>query len=276
MSRKRPGRRVLKLAAIILMVYLAWLAAAWLLQNRLMFPRHFAGPATDTPPPGVSLRWHDIGDGDRVEVWLALPPDATADDPAPLVVFFHGNAELIEHQIDLIRAMTEHGVGMLLVEYRGYGRSGGVPTERALIADARAVVDEVAALPEVDGDRIVYHGRSLGGGVAAGLAAVRPPAALILESTFTSASSMAGRYLVPPPLVRSPMRTDRVLRGFDGPVLILHGRADGIVPFSHGERLARIAPDATLITRDRGHNDLVLDWGWYTGALREFLDETVR
>ena len=88
-------------------------------------------------------------------------------------------------------------VRVLLPEYRGYGRSAGSPSQRAITEDLIAFYDLLARRPEVDAQRVVFHGRSLGGGAVCDLARHRKPAAVILMSTFTSMKRMAPRYLVP-------------------------------------------------------------------------------
>jgi fermentation-respiration switch protein FrsA (DUF1100 family) len=141
-----------------------------------------------------------------------------------------------------------------------------------VVADAAAFVEAVATRPEVDAGRIVFHGRSLGGGVACALAERRAPVGLIVESTFTSVTSMAARYLVPPLLVRNPFRNDAFLRRFAGPVLIMHGSADGIVPVRHGRRLHEIAPGSVYAECVSGHNDFPPDWDWYEAHIRALLE----
>jgi fermentation-respiration switch protein FrsA (DUF1100 family) len=112
----------------------------------------------------------------------------------------------------------------------------------------------------VDAERVIAYGRSLGGGAAAQLAARRPVAGLVLVSSFSSVRDFARRYLVPPGLVRDPFDTVRVLRDFEGPVLIFHGRRDATIPYRHAEALARAAPGARLVSYDCAHNDCPPDF----------------
>ncbi len=255
-----------------LIAYIAWLGTAWLIQGSILFPRGYAGPATRDAPEGAETLWIETDAGDRVEAWLAVPPGATAGAPAPLVMFFHGNAELIEHNAPLMEAYWRAGFASLLMEYRGYGRSGGTPSERGIVADAVEALDRVTARETIDGDRVVLHGRSLGGGIAAQVARRRPPAGIILESAFTSVASMMRRFLLPPFMARHPLRTDEALRGYDGPALIVHGTRDTIVPFAHGEKLAAISDRFELVRTESGHNDLVFDWGWYVETVVGFAE----
>ena len=167
------------------------------------------------------------------------------------------------------------GVSSLMVEYRGYGRSDGSPGQRAIVDDTAKALELVLQRAEVDRARLIYHGRSIGGGVVCALAERIEPSAMILESTFTSAAGMATRFGVPGFLLNSPFRNDRVVKGFAGPILLLHGTADEIIPVSHARKLKAMAKSATLIEQDAGHNDYPRDaakmWedieGWLGGML---------
>jgi fermentation-respiration switch protein FrsA (DUF1100 family) len=117
--------------------------------------------------------------------------------------------------------------------------------------------DLMSRRPEVDKTRIVFHGRSLGGAVAADLARQRKPAAIILESTPASVAAMAWRYLAPPCLVASPYRTDRVLPTLAAPILLMHGRNDEIIGVANGRRLHEVAPGSVYLEFNGGHNDMV-------------------
>src|SRR5690606_26574574 len=112
--------------------------------------------------------------------------------------------------------------------YRGYGRSDGTPTQDGITRDFIAFYDLIAQRPDVDPIRIVFHGRSLGGGAVAALAQHRTPRAMVLESTFTGVPAMAKRFLVPPFLVRDKFDTMGTLRHYEGPSLILHGEHDEV------------------------------------------------
>lgn len=261
--------------------YTAIVAGAWAVQEKILFPSYATGPATADPPAGVERWWVDqstteAGGSGRTEVWFSPSPHATAERPGPVVLYFHGNAELIEHRHwELARIYHPRGISLLLVEYRGYGNSDGTPGERTIVADALAALERTLEKPNVDADRVIYHGRSIGGGVAGALAMARPPAGLVLETTFTSIVAMAHRRFMPGFVVRHPFRTDRTLRDhFGGPVLVMHGDADPIIPVSHGRRLAQLAGDrGTYIEMNGvGHNDFGSDLDAYERAVGGWLD----
>ena len=259
----------------VVVIYALWLAFLWISQDRLIFPgaydRH---RSTGFPkPPGAETWWLDTPGGSRTEAWFCTGAGRGADAPGPLLVFAHGNAELIDDQLGLADHYVRLGFSVLLVEYRGFGRSTGRPSERGLVADFAAMLDRALRRPEVDAQRVIYHGRSLGGGVVAQLAARRPPAAMILESTFTSLASMTGRYLAPPSLVRYPFRTDRVVARLDTPLLILHGTRDEVIPIANGRRLHQLAPGSAYVEFDAGHNDFPPDERAYWAVIDAFLGQ---
>jgi len=267
---RRP-RTFLRLLAIIAGVYIAWCGLLFTVQDSLVYLPGLAGkPLPDRLiPAGVQRVWVEPEGAVRVEGWLWVPPGG----PAPLVVLMHGNAELIDHCTDNAEAWLRRGYAVLLPEYRGYGRSGGNPGQDAILADVLAMLALAREHPGVASGPIVLHGRSLGTGIAAQVAArlQESPRAMVLESPFTSIASFAWKYGVPPALVRNPYRTDQVLPTLTCPILILHSRHDEVVPFAHGERLASLNPGARLVELSGSHNaGLSLQPGYWR-AIDEFL-----
>ncbi len=257
--------------------YLLYATLLWVVQRRVIFPGVARG--SDPPPStlldGVERVWflHDEG---RVEGWY-MPPHPEAGDPwagaRPAAVFFHGNGELIDDWVGLLRPFPEAlGMGVLLVEYPGYGRSTGSPTQERIMEVALEAWDWLGERPEVDASRRIAVGRSLGGGVAALLTRHREVSALVLQSTFTSVPDLAReQFFVPGMLVRDPFQALDAVRDYDGPVLVVHGRDDRVVPFDHGRRLADASPRARLHPRACGHNDCPVPGGDYWRALEDFL-----
>ncbi len=252
--RKRRRWRLLLLIVSLLLVAIVIMVFA--LQRRLLFPRHLTEPQPQAANliDGLEEVWIESDQG-PVEGWL-IPGGATAQEPGPAVIFAHGNAELIDYWPVEMAPYREMGVTVLLAEFRGYGRSAGSPSQDRITSDFEAFYDILAARPDVDPDRIIFHGRSMGGGAACALAAERRPAALILQSTFTSLPNMARRFFLPGFLVLDQFDNEALVRDFDGPVLVVHGEQDTLIPFSHGEALrAAAAGPAELVPLTGGHND---------------------
>jgi fermentation-respiration switch protein FrsA (DUF1100 family) len=266
---------VLVVGSLAILGYVAWCGAAYLLQDKILFPcpRAAEPDAVAVRRDGIERIWLATDDGARVESWYLAASGRTASAPGPALIFTHGNGELIDDWPAALEPYRQWGVSILLPEYRGYGRSTGTPSQAAIVADMEQAFQWLAQRPEVDGSRIILHGRSLGGGVAAALAARRPPAALILESTFTSVGAFFNRFAVPEFVCTNPFATDRVVATLGCPVLIFHGSHDEVVPVAHGRRLHELAPRSRYIEMDAGHNDLPPDREQYWASIRRFLTE---
>ncbi len=242
-----------------ILLVLAALAAAvpWFVRSTL-FPRRFAARAAAPPPADAIVARLDAG-GDEIEAWF-LPALDGAPGPRPLLLFAHGNAELIDLWPAAFEAPRRLGLGALLVEYPGYGRSTGRPSERSIARAMVAAFDWAVARPEVDPERVVGYGRSVGGGAVCALARERPLAALVLESSFTGVRDLARGFGVPGFLVLDPFDNLEVLRAFRGPVLIVHGEQDEVAPVAHARQLAAAARGSRLELKACGHNDCPRPW----------------
>ena len=244
------------------------------LLRAVLYPREYAIPARN-PGAGIEglVRMRVESDEGDVEGWF-LPAEAPQPpEGGAAVIFAHGNAELIDYWPEQMQPYRDMGVSVLLAEYRGYGRSAGNPSQERITADFVKFREWLDARDEVDPDRVIYHGRSLGGGAVAQLAAQRKPAAMILESTFTSVAAMAGSFMVPANFISDPYDTLAVLGALgDVPVLVMHGRRDSVVPFGHGEQLAKAAKNVRFEAFDADHNDFPDDVDRYWRVIREFLE----
>lgn len=242
-------RRILRIGLLLGFAYALYLGFLWNIQREMLFPgQHIEAPAR----PNFEVLELETDEGIVEAIWLRNEA-ATPEDPAPVVVWAHGNGQII----DWVPPSTEfyQGLGfhVLIPEYRGFGRSAGTPTQARIVSDFDRFIGMVESRPEVDASRLVYHGYSLGGGVVGALALKRPPHVLILQSTFTSVRAFAWGMAAPELLVRDPFDTMATLREFQGPALIIHGRDDEVVPFEHARRLHKAATRATLLALPGRH-----------------------
>ena len=251
-----------------------WLGGGWLIQRWLVFPRQMI-PEIDRAELDLPERretwWLDTEAG-PVEAWFLPGAGVGAANPGPAVVFAHGNAELIEFNAGWLAPYRALGVSVLLVEYRGYGRSAGSPSQRAIVADFAAATERLVERDDVDGQRLIYHGRSIGCGVLAALSRRRPPAAMILQSSFTRTGALAWSMGYPGFLMRDPFRVADAICRYEGPVLLMHGRDDRIIPPSHSRRLHELASNSTLRWYDCGHNDFPVDSPRFWRDIVDFLN----
>ena len=217
----------------------------------------------------VEQVWYEPESGVRVEGWFVAGDERTGTEPGPAVLFIHGNNHVIDDDWQIHAPYVAAGYSYLAIELRGYGRSTGTPGEDAVIADSLWFYDWLAARPEVDAERIVLHGNSIGGAIAIALAAQREPVALILESTFHSLESLFPRLGVPAALCRFDFRSDLRLQDIEAPILAIHGTRDWIIPMKHSRRIVRDAQNATFVETSAGHMNYDAEWP----AIKPFLAE---
>ena len=238
----------LLLAAIAIYGFYAW--QMWRVQRGLPFPGT-ALPAQAVPAGAQRVAL--AASFGRVEL-VYLPAPAGPVD-APAVLYLHGNYETAASAAREIEPVHALGVHVLAVEFPGYGGAPGAPTLESLREAATLAFDWLARQPRVRADDIVVAGRSIGGGPAALLAVDRPARALLLLSTFSSLEEFAHGRLLPATLIRDRYDNAARVREFAGPVLIMHGRQDPLIPFANAERLATAARGAPLLPLQCGHND---------------------
>lgn len=232
----------------------------------------------DMPPPrwagGAEEVWMDCEDGVRIHgLWWGEP------EGAPVILFLHGNAQEAYSWSLVHEELAPAGCRLLLIDFHGYGKSGGEPHEAGLYLDGKAALQWLHDTG-IEDSGIVVFGKSLGGGVACEIAQDRRFKALVLESTFTSLASVA-RKLFPflprgVPLGEvydSALKLPRALC----PVLIIHGDRDELIPVEEGLALHSIAPEPKelYLVAGAGHNDVSLVAGpTYARRIAAFIDIT--
>jgi uncharacterized protein len=254
--------RVVRAAVIVGLTLAVTLGALWVFQRRLIY-----FPSSAVPPIGSVLpAGEDVvlvtDDGLDLDAWFVPAPTPSG----MTVLVFNGNAGNRGDRARLATALTGHGFDVLLGDYRGYGSNPGSPTEAGLASDARAAVVYLEGRDGIDAERLVYFGESLGAAVAIGLAAERPPAALVLRSPFTSLADVASVHY--PVLPMSWLLWDRYdnlerIPDIDVPVLVIAGSDDRVVPFSQSIRVfdAATGTKDTFIVEGADHNDAALTSG---------------
>lgn len=231
----------MKLLVFLACLYVAFAGAMFLFQRHLQYhpdTRRIA-PA-EAGLAGFEAVEIETSDGKRLASWFAAPRKGRS-----FVVYFQGNAGSIADRADRFRLFQQAGYGVLALGYRGYGGSTGSPTEAGLLADGEAALAWLAARGIVP-ERTVLFGESLGSGIAVPLAVEHKPAALILDSPFTSAADVARRqywFLPVGLLMRDQFRSADMIGSLHSPLFVFQGTADTIVPITLGRQLFALAPE---------------------------------
>jgi len=280
----------MSLLAILGVTYSAIALLLFSFQHQLVFLPDIGRTQAGTPAQaGLTHAPVEIAtaDGERLSAWLV---DAAGPDPVGrgVVLFFHGNAGNLAARVDNLRVFSELGWRTLIVSYRGFGSSTGVPSEQGTYADADAAWRYLTTQLGVPADRIVVYGESLGSGVATWLASRERVAGLVTMGAFTSIPDL-GQELYPwlPVRLLARIRYDNIDRiaSVTAPVLLIHSRDDELVPFAHTERLAsaalaaepgRGAPLTVLELRGSHNTALGYSAAEYRAGLKIFLDAIAR
>lgn len=258
-------------------LYLVFATTVYLSQDRLLFLTELPSRKIQAAPTQRGLDYQDLwlhtADGETLHAWLipALQRRGT-------VLFLHGNAGNISHRLDSIAIFHELGLEVLILDYRGYGQSTGRPSEAGLYRDAEAGWEYLTRSLGRHPQEIVVFGRSLGGAVAAWLAARTRPGAVIIESTFTSLPSLAARlypWLPVRLLTRMRFDTRAALSQARSPVLVIHSRDDEIVPYDQARSNYEAIPGGKrFLELQGGHNEgFWISQKRYREALDAFLSE---
>lgn len=265
--------------SLLTIVATVYLAAALLLYAFQPSFIYFPFRQLDATPADAGLAYEDVGiataDGLRLHGWYVPAPNARGT-----LLFLHGNAGNIGHRLDSLVIFHRLGLSTLIIDYRGYGRSPGTPSERGTYTDATAAWSWLTSTRGIEARRIVVFGRSLGAAVATELASRERPAGLILESPFPSVRAMARHYYPWLPsglLVRIRYPLTDYLQRVRCPVLVVHSRTDEIVPFELGRRVYAAAPQPKwLLEIEGGHNDgFLVSGAHYTAGLGAFLERVL-
>ena len=273
-------RAVWPLALIVLGVAV-FLLVVWQGQRGLLyFPDRRPVPRAAEVLPGAADVELATEDGLHLAGWF-VPPSGTPSGVTVLVC--NGNGGDRSLRAGFARGLAGTGHAVLLFDYRGYGGNAGTPSEAGLRADARAALGHLRSRPDVDPERIIYFGESLGAAVAAQLAAERAPLALVLRSPFPTLADV-GRIHYPYLPVTDALLIDRyrvvdALAGLRAPVLVVAGDRDTLVPLALSRRVhdAVPGPKRFIVVAGAEHNDPGLAEGpALVGEIVRFLDDVAR
>jgi fermentation-respiration switch protein FrsA (DUF1100 family) len=274
----RSGK-LLEIASLVLLLagaYGVLVLSVYLFQARLIYFPNLPSRAITATPSDIGLAFEPVkiktDDGVMLDGWFV-----PAKKPRGVLLFFHGNAGNISHRLGSLKIFHELNLSTLIFDYRGYGKSEGEPSEAGTYRDAEAAWQFLTGDLRVPPERIVLFGRSLGASVAAWLASRRDPAALILESAFTSVPDLAAElypFLPARWLSRFRYDTREYLKRVASPVLFVHSPEDEIIPFAHGKALYEAAVGKKQFLTLRGsHNEgFMLAGKDYREGLDDFLD----
>jgi fermentation-respiration switch protein FrsA (DUF1100 family) len=264
--------------AVVLLLYLGVLVLLRVFESHLIY---FPGnQRTLLPPPApldLPVERAEIGTADSVTLVGWVIP-GSSDSTGLWLLIFNGNAGNLSESGRPIHyaGLRRLGLNLLAFDYRGYGESGGVPTERGLYRDADAAYRYLRESRGIAANRIVVFGHSLGSAVAVDLASRVPAAGLILEGALTSVVDR-GQELYPYIPVRwlaaSRFASLEKMASVRVPKLFLHAAADDVIPLAHGRRLYDAAPPPkTFVELQGGHGDAFdVDSARYFGSIAEFL-----
>ena len=256
--------------------YSGAIALLMIFEDRIVFPR--GGFYMDVAEIAYEETWIKTSDGEKLNAWICPNPDLNQAMPASerwAVIFFHGNGgDLCHRYVNALNWQKVIQGDVLLVDYRGFGKSTGSPSEAGLYIDARSTWQWMVEERGYSPSKLILVGQSLGGAVAVQLATEKHPAALVLESTFTRLTDAASEKFPWLP-VRWMMRNrfdsiDKIAR-YKGPVFILHGDKDELVPFDHSTKMlaAIVGPKDRWIQPDSTHNAVL--GSQYYRKVKEFL-----
>lgn len=253
------------LAIVALAAAAAYLAAALFVywqQRNLIYQRS----TQQLDPAAVGLTGVEIvtvptPDGERLVAWWSPPKPGR-----PTVLYLHGNAGTIADRPERFAFYQAAGLGVLFLDYRGYGGSTGYPSETELITDAIAGYDWLLA-KGVEPGRLGVVGKSLGSAPAVALAVARPVAALVLEAPLSSMVETAAfhyPWLPVPLLLKDRWESEKRIGGLKTPLLVIHGTADRIVPYAIGRKLFEAAPEPKRMITVEGadHLDVFGEPAW--------------
>ncbi|MFC1671464.1 alpha/beta hydrolase [Spirochaetota bacterium] len=273
---KKIYKKALSFTTAAFIMYAVYGLLLFSCQSKMIFPGQYmrkASPHVDTvlqKMANVKRVWLKVGDA-RIEAWY-IAASKDIKNP-PVVIYAHGNNELIDDHIEDLNKYSKYGINYMLVEFPGYGRSGGKSSLKSITGAFVKVYDWLVQKGGIDKDRIIVHGFSIGGGIACSLASKRKVRALVLQNTFAYAGMMTKRYCLPGIFATDLFDNESLVKVFKGPILISHGRSDRIIPYENSLKLHKVAKKSTFISYNCGHNGCPVDDEEYIRTIIKFLKD---
>ena len=240
----------------------------------MVFLSNLPGRALEASPGDIGLNYQDVSlttsDNERLHGWYV-----PATKPRGVLLFFHGNAGNISHRLDSIKTFHELDLDTLIIDYRGYGQSTGKASEQGTYLDAQAAWDYLVNTRGIPADKIIIFGRSLGGAIGAWLGVQNTPAAVIIESSFSSGVDIARQiypFLPVHLLTRLQYPVADYASQLNCPVLVVHSRHDEIIPFTMGQAIYAAVNQEKKFLELRGdhNNGFLISQREYVAGFKDF------
>ena len=268
-----PG--IWKLVIVVIGAYAVLSIYVYYMQSSLIYYPNMPGRNLVATPENIGLNFQNVEfvteDKVRLHGWFI--PDKNAKRT---VLFFHGNAGNISHRLESIEIFHRLELNVFIIDYRGYGQCEGKISEKGTYRDAEAAWNYLINTQGINEQEIIIFGRSLGASIASWLASKHTPAALIIESGFTSVPSMGQRFYPFLPirwLTHFKYDTRQYVKNISCPVMVAHSKNDEIIPYDEGREIFHAAAEPKQFLEMRGgHNDgFMVSGSTYIEGLRSFI-----
>ncbi|HIF51216.1 MAG TPA: alpha/beta hydrolase [Thiotrichaceae bacterium] len=267
------------LQSLVFILVTSWILFSlfiYFYQSKLIY---FPSNEIATAPKEISHDYEELTLNTRDDINLNARwyknPNARAT-----LLFFHGNAGNISHRPNSIDIFYRLGLSILIIDYRGYGKSSGSPSESGTYLDAETAWTYLTIEKNIAPDNIIIFGRSLGAAIAIWLAEKHSSAALIVESSFTSIADMGKHYYPFLPtelLTRIKYPSENRISKITMPLLVIHSVDDDLIPYQHGQKLFKAAKEPkTFLSINGGHNDgFIISGKKYIEGMDRFITDII-
>jgi len=275
----------IKILLAIALFYIAAMIAIYFAQALFIYAPQMPTREIVSTPTDIGLEFEELSletfDKEIINAWHIPVNSSTSAESnwaGKTILFLHGNAGNISHRLETIKIFNQLGFSILIIDYRGFGKSTGKPGEQGTYADADAAWEYLIEEKELIAENIIIAGRSLGGGVAAELAKKVQPAMLILESTFTSMPEVSAEHYPFMPtnlIVKHRYETNKKLNDIRCPILFSHSIDDEVIPYAHSQRNFSAANEPKQFIELRGGhgNGFLLSKQTYVEGLQKAFSE---